>query len=227
MISASASPAAAPPAPRRSCSAAAGLEDQASAAGKGTEVTTLSPARPAPPARRPRTPHLPAAAPGPSLGRAAPLGTAAPGLPAARATGTRGGSGPAVPPPATDLGPDPQPEAGTWPPARPLRTAATGSGSPAPGAERPPIGRAARMRRDASLRHLALLPRPGERGTCHGGSYWSSHATSRGGGAAERDGGGCAGRRAEYGRGRGRRRRRDGVWGSGPTGEVSTLSTRL
>uniref|UniRef100_F1MPX2 Zinc finger SWIM-type containing 7 n=1 Tax=Bos taurus TaxID=9913 RepID=F1MPX2_BOVIN len=38
---------------------------------------------------------------------------------------------------------------------------------------------------------------PGERGTCHGGSYWSSHATSRGGGAAERDGGGCAGRRAE------------------------------
>lgn len=83
------------------------------------------------------------------------------------------------------------------------------------------------MRRDASLRHLALLPCPGERGTRHGGSDWASHATSCGGGAAEGDGGGCAGRRAEYGRGRGKQRRRDGVRGSGPTGEVSPLLTRL
>ncbi|KAM9748960.1 zinc finger SWIM domain-containing protein 7 isoform 1-T1 [Dama dama] len=40
------------------------------------------------------------------------------------------------------------------------------------------------------LRHLSPFRRPGERGTCHGGSDWASHAASRGGGAAERDGGG-------------------------------------
>lgn len=151
-------PAVARPAPRRSCPPPRASRTRRALKGHRGHRAQPQPAWPARPAGL--HPHPPAAAGRPEPGRAAPSGTAAPELPAARAAGTPGSSGPAVSPPATDLGPGPQPDV-TWPPERlcALRPRAPKSCSLALNARRL-AGPGPVMRRDASPLPPRLPPLP-------------------------------------------------------------------